>query len=332
MSELTPTLSVVVIGRNEGARLTRCLKSILAMEPVDGGFEVIYVDSGSTDSSLEVAAGFGAKVLKIEEGRPTAARGRNLGWRAARGPWILFLDGDTILNPSFPRVALAAATDDSIASVYGHRREIYPNANFYQRVLDLDWIFPLGQTEFCGGDTVMRRSALEAVGGYDSTLIAGEEPEMCSRMRALGYVILHIDAQMTLHDLAITRWSQYWRRASRTGYAYAQISTRTRDGKVPLWVRESAANRKRAVVLMAMAASLIVVAVVSPVAGAVCVLLGICLLVRSAWRARWKSKDPLSLFLYAIHSHLQQIPIFFGQLEFQRDLKRNERRGLIEYK
>ena len=97
----TPVLSVVVIGRNEGARLERCLQSIRAMEKPDGEVEIIYVDSASTDGSPQLAESFGAKVIVVQPKRPTAALGRNAGWRAASAPFVLFLDGDTILHPRF---------------------------------------------------------------------------------------------------------------------------------------------------------------------------------------------------------------------------------------
>jgi len=229
-------------------------------------------------------------------------------------------------------VALAAAGPADIAAVWGHRRELYPNANFFQRVLDLDWVYPAGESEFCGGDVLMRRSALEAVNGFDSSLIAGEEPELCSRLRAAGHRILHIDAPMTTHDLAITRLSQYWKRASRAGYAYSQMATRTRDAEVPLWVDESAANKKRAVALCAATLTLFFALFLAPLLAAFGMVAAAALLLRSAWRARWKSEDPVSLALYAVHSHFQQFPIFAGQLAFHRDLARNQRRGLIEYK
>ena len=329
---MNPTLSIVIIGRNEGERLRRCLESVQAMQPVSGGYEIVYVDSASTDGSMELAASFGARALAVPPGRPSAARARNLGWRAAAANWILFLDGDTILHPAFPRAAMAAACFTSIAAVWGHRRELRPDASIFHRVLDLDWVYRPGESEFCGGDVLMRRSALEATGGFDDDLIAGEEPELCARLRGLGYKILHIDAPMTMHDLAITRWSQYWQRATRAGYAYSQLAWRTREREVPLWVGEASANRMRALVLMGAPLALICSLFFAPWLAVAGILGAALLLTRSAWRARWKSHNPLSLALYAVHSHLQQIPIFAGQLAFQRDLARNQRRGLIEYK
>lgn len=324
-------LSVVIIGRNEGERLPRCLNSVWRMDrPCQ--LEVIYVDSGSVDRSVSVATEMGAQVLVSR--RNSAASGRNAGWQAAHAAWILFLDGDTILHPEFARIALDAVTGGDIAVVWGHRREIRPHLNAYHRVLDLDWVYPPGISEFCGGDALMRRAALEEAGGFDETLIAGEEPELCSRLRGRGYKILHIDAPMTGHDLAITRFSQYWRRAVRAGYAYSNMARRTRNGPQPLWQRDSRNNVIRALVLLslppaALAASFLLRSIL-PAALAVLFLALICL--RSAWKSRWKSKDTLTLLLYGIHSHLQQIPIFIGQLTFWNDVRTSRGRGIIEYK
>ncbi len=239
---MSASLSIVVIGRNEGSRLEHCLLSIRAMEKPEGDVEVIYVDSASTDGSCALAAKLGAQVISVQPKRPTAALGRNAGWRASSGTFILFLDGDTILHPQFVVTALDDFEKDT-AVVWGNRREIHPEASLYNRVLDLDWISRPGLVDYCGGDALMRREALETAGGYDEDLIAGEEPEMCRRLRAKGWKILHVDRPMTGHDLAMTQWSQYWRRATRTGYAYAEVSERLRIRSAVLGTRSAAQSQ-----------------------------------------------------------------------------------------
>lgn len=216
-----------------------------------GPVELIYVDSASTDGSPERAAALGATVITVHPERPSAALGRNAGWRAARAPLVLFLDGDTILHPRFVADSLPEFQNPPVTVVWGHRREIHPEASLYNRgAPDLDWIYPPGPSEFCGGDALMRRVALEAVDGFDATLIAGEEPDLCRRLRARGGLILHVDRPMTGHDLAMTRWRQYWRRAVRAGHAYAEVAARFRATDTPLWEREVKRNRVHAGVLL----------------------------------------------------------------------------------
>jgi glycosyltransferase involved in cell wall biosynthesis len=330
----SPLLSVVVIGRNEGARLARCLQSVSAMEHPDFSYETLYADSGSSDGSVPLAASLGAKVVALQSSRPTAAQGRNAGWRAARGSIVLFLDGDTILHPRFVAESLAAFDEPSIAVVWGHRRETLETKSFYNRVLDLDWIYPPGFTEFCGGDALFRRATLEAVGGYDDTLIAGEEPELCRRIAALGQRILHADRPMTGHDLGITRWNAYWRRATRAGHAFAEVSARFRQSAHPFWLAESRRNTIRAMVLLTLPALSLLLSIVlrNWLPFAVMIFCLAALAARTAWKARWKSNDVFVLALYGIHSHLQQIPIFAGQVRFWINQRRGRRAALVEYK
>jgi glycosyltransferase involved in cell wall biosynthesis len=334
MNSPLPVLSVVVIGRNEGERLVRCLASVRAMLSPGGAVEVIYVDSASTDGSPQRAASYGATVLTVQPERPTAALGRNAGWRAASAPIILFLDGDTVLHPRFVVDSLLEFTDPHVAVVWGHRRELYPERSIYNRVLDLDWIYPPGPSDFCGGDALMRRSVLEAVGGFDETLIAGEEPELCRRMRAKGYTILHVDRPMTGHDLAITRWAQYWRRAVRAGYAYAAVASRFRGTPLPLWEHEVRHNLLHGGglllgLLLGVSAALVTASLLPVIAFCLALLF---LTLRTAVKVRWKSSHFATRLLYGVHSHLQHLPIFVGQVGFWRDQRTGRKRGLIEYK
>ena len=299
-----------------------------------GAIEVIYVDSDSTDGSVAVAQSLGATVLPVHPARPTAALGRNAGWRQAKGELVLFLDGDTILHPRFVIDSVSHFQNAEIAVVWGHRREIHPDASLFNRVLDLDWIYRPGPSEFCGGDALFRHSALTETGGFDERLIAGEEPELCARFKAKGWHILHVDRPMTGHDLAIYKLSQYWNRAIRAGYAYAEVSERFKNARAPFWERDATRNRNRAVGLTALVATGLLLSVVTknsaPLALAF-LFLG-ALVLRTAWKARWKSSDLVTCFFYGVHSQIQQIPIYLGQLQFQNDKRIGRRRGLIEYK
>jgi glycosyltransferase involved in cell wall biosynthesis len=326
-------LSVVIIGRNEGRRLARCFESIARVENVTIR-EVIYVDSASTDGSVELASRYGAHSITVRAERPTAALGRNTGWRRTTSDLVLFLDGDTVLHPGFPSAAFdAISRDQSIAAIWGHRRELHPEQSFFNRVLDLDWVYAPGVAEFCGGDVLMRRTVLAETGGFDEGLIAGEEPELCRRIRAHGFKIIHIDEPMTGHDLEITNWTQYCKRAIRAGHAYAEVAERFRNSADSFWSPEQRANLLRGSWwTISFSAAVIVSIRFGSIPFAAWLALLLILSLRSAWRARWKSDDILTLFLYGIHSQLQQVPILVGQLKYTFDKGRSSRSGLIEYK
>ena len=328
------SLSIVVIGRNEGERLVRCLHSVAEMRPIGDAPEIIYVDSASNDGSAERAARLGAKVISIAPERPSAAAGRNAGWQSARGEIVLFLDGDMTLDAYFVQRSLGEFRDPGVGVVFGDCRESDPQGSIYNRILDLDWIARIGSVEYCGGAALIRRELLERIGGYNELLIAAEDTELCSRIRSKGCAILHVDRPMVHHDLAITRFRQYWWRAVRSGYAYAQVAERISRHDSPMWYRNARRNRIQGAAMVAILAGapILAVAIRSLVPLLVVIAIVSSLAVRTAIRSQWK-KAPLSMrLLHGLHSHLIQIPLLFGQLRYRRDHLRGKSAELIEYK
>ncbi len=215
-------IAAVVIGRNEGARLIACLDSLSGHAG-----RVIYVDSGSTDGSPEAAKRLGAEVVPLDMSQPfTAARARNAGLDAlADDPpdYVQLVDGDCVLEPGWIETAQAFLDAHPQAAIAcGRRREIHPENSVYNRLCDDEWNTPVGEAEACGGDALARYAALREVGGYNPELIAGEEPDLCLRLRSHGWKIWRLDAEMTAHDAAILRFSQWWKRVSRAGHAFAE--------------------------------------------------------------------------------------------------------------
>ena len=217
-------LGIVVIGRNEGERLVRCLASI------DGRARVVYVDSGSTDASVARAEAAGATVIPLDLSTPfTAARARNAGRRALgdRVRLIQFVDGDCAVQPGWlDRARAALDADPGLAAVFGRRREIAPHASTYNWLCDVEWAVPPGPVRQFGGDVMLRAEALDQAGGYPDEMIAGEEPDLSMRLGARGWRIACLPAEMTLHDAAMTRFGQWWRRVERSGHAYAELEAR----------------------------------------------------------------------------------------------------------
>jgi GT2 family glycosyltransferase len=216
-------IAIVAIGRNEGERLRQCLASAVA-----AGGPVVYVDSGSSDDSVAIAEGLGVRVVHLDPaGGFTAGKARNLGAAAlaegAMPDFIQFIDGDCELTSGWLSAARdALIADPSLGVVAGRRRERFPEASIFNRICDMEWHTPLGDVRTIGGDAMYRAEAFAEVGGFDPSYICGEEPELCFRLHAAGWRVVRIGDEMTLHDAAITRWSQWAKRAERSGWAYAE--------------------------------------------------------------------------------------------------------------
>ena len=336
-------IGFVVIGRNEGERLRRCLESILR----PGGRKglLVYVDSGSTDGSVQLARSLGAEVVELEMTLPfTAARARNTGLLRlceldAAIDRVQFVDGDCELAPGWMMAAREAILARSeIAVVCGRRRERYRDATVYNRLCDLEWDTPVGEAEACGGDALMRASAFQRVGGFHPLLIAGEEPDLCLRLRRLGHTVLRIDAEMTLHDAAMTRANQWWRRMIRSGYAAAESldrngpATPTSDRRcvrgAVLWV----------IVLPVLAALGVLVSLLcGSTESAVIVLLvavgGVCAqTLRIAARRPSRGRGAGEALLYAAACMVAKLPQAFGMLRYCVVRIRKLTPRLIEYK
>jgi len=229
-------VDAVVIGRNVGKRLIACLASL------DGQVgRIIYVDSGSTDASVEAARDADAEVGQLDMTQPfTAARARNAGLALARAEYVQFVDGDCTVQPGWVAAGLGhLGAHPNHAVVCGRRREVAPEASVYNRLCDIEWDSAIGAARACGGDALMRRAVVAGADGFDADLIAGEEPDLCLRLRAAGWGIWRLDAEMTLHDAAILRFGQWWRRTRRAGYAYAEGSMRHNASPERHWAAET---------------------------------------------------------------------------------------------
>lgn len=328
---LISDLGCVAIGRNEGERLVRCLDSLRGRSA-----RVVYVDSGSTDGSREAARARGVEVVELDTTIPfTAARARNAGLErlleiAPETRYVQFVDGDCeVVLGWLERAHAALEARKELAVVCGRRRERFPEHSVWNRIIDVEWDTPVGEARACGGDAMMRVEALRAVGGFDATLIAGEEPELCVRLRRAGWRIERLDAEMTLHDAAISRWSQWWRRAVRSGHAYAEGAALHGASPERHWVDET----RRIWAWGAVVPAVAVLGAV-PTMGASLALLGGYPV--SAWRAyratRARGRAPEDAAAYAIAVTVGKFAEMQGVLQFHRARMRGRRSTLIEYK
>lgn len=317
-------VAAVVIGRNEGDRLTACLASLKGEVA-----RVVYVDSGSTDGSPEAARAQGAEVVPLDMAKPfTAARARNAGLEALKSAppeLVQFIDGDCRLQPGWVETAQAFLGDHpETAIACGRRREIHPEHSVYNRLCDDEWNTPVGEALACGGDALARWGALDAVGGFDPTLIAGEEPELCVRLRAKGWKVHRLDAEMTLHDAAILRFGQWWKRTRRAGHAFAEGAAR--HGRAHgHWTGET---RRLLVWGLALPLVTLLAVLLFGAWGLVPLLL---YPVQVARLARARGGDGFA-WAWAFFLTLGKIPEALGALSYYRSRLTARRTELIEYK
>ncbi len=230
-----------MIGRNEGQRLVRCLQSLSGK-----GFVAVYVDSGSTDDSINEATKLGVKAVLLDMQIPfTAARARNAGFQyliqiSPNLKYVQFVDGDCEVMPEWVSQGVDFLERyEDIAVVSGRCRERYPENSIYNLMCDLEWNTPVGEAKASGGNALMRVKSFQNAGGFRNQLIAGEEPELCVRLRLLGWKIWRLDVEMVLHDAAMTRFSQWWKRNIRGGYAFAEGAYLHGAPPERHWVKES---------------------------------------------------------------------------------------------
>jgi serine acetyltransferase/GT2 family glycosyltransferase len=319
-------IGVVVIGRNEGERLRRCLVSLADFAPA-----TIYVDSGSTDGSRELASMLGVRVHTLDQVRPfNAARARQEGFEAllAASPalrFVFFVDGDCQIVADWPALGLEAmlARQDA-AVVCGRLREFHPEQSVFNRISELEWAAPVGEAESCGGIAIMRVAAYRQVGGFDPSVLAGEEPELCHRLRKAGWKILRLDSEMALHDAAITRLGQWWGRAVRTGYGALDVEQRlgvSEFSRLNRSVRRWAVGWPAGVAVLGLVAGL----VAGPTAAMAGVIFGALALpaqmLRVAWRGYRGGLRLADSAAYGVLTMLDKWPQWWGQLRLWRDLR-----------
>lgn len=328
-TESRSSVGAVAIGKNEGERLRACLRSLERQAS-----HLVYVDSGSSDGSVELAKSLGAEVVELDPQVPfTAARARNAGVDrlaqiAPEVRYVQLIDGDTELIDGWIESAVDFLEENQeYAAASGRLMERFPEASVYNYLCDVEWNTPVGDAKACGGIAMMRIAAFQSVGGFLPDLIAGEEPELCVRLRRDGWKIRRLPDEMALHDADMTRFSQWWKRAVRAGHAYAEGSHLHGTSPEKMGVRESVR-----IVAWGLVVPLVVVAagpVTNWVSSALLLIYPINML-RIALRLRDEGEPrawTLAFFLM-----LGKFPEAVGWLRFQWGRLTGNRSAIIEHK
>lgn len=329
-------LGVVVIGRNEGERLARCFASVRHVP------NRVYVDSGSTDGSIELAKAEGIEVIELVIPPPfTAARARNAGILrlTSSHPDLEFaqmVDGDCELQPLWIESGLAVLRNEPrLAGVFGRLRERHPERSIYNALCDDEWNVPVGEAAVIGGPALFRVNALREVDFYNAGMIAGEDTELAMRLRKRGWRLRRIDAEMGLHDAAITRFSQWWSRTRRSGHAYGEMAFLHPDARDPNWPRTVRGILIWGGAMPLLLAAAVVLAVVSAPGWIILAVLLLAWPLNITRLARRRKREGLSPSLArasAVLLMVGKLPQFQGLMGFYRDRLLGRASRLIEHK
>lgn len=327
----TDEIGVVVIGRNEGARLRRCLKSVLSQTE-----NVVYVDSGSSDDSVMYAKSNNVDVLELDMGIPfSAGRARNEGFQLLHAnnnklKYIQFIDGDCELCKGWLTYAATyLEQNDPCALVAGRREEKYPEKSVYNLLCDIEWNTPVGEAKACGGDFMIRKPAFQQVDGFNPSVIAGEEPDMCYRLRKMKWSIFRLDHPMTLHDANMMRFVQWWKRAVRSGYAYAQGYSLHADDHQGYCLKESI---KIWVWAFVIPASILLLTILDNYTYFFLFILYILQFAKIALQRNIQLKNAKHSIIYGIFTVISKFPQLVGQIMFIKRKIYGEKHSIIEHK
>jgi glycosyltransferase involved in cell wall biosynthesis len=308
-------LGVVVIGRNEGERLSLCLTSV-----VGRGLPIVYVDGNSTDGSVVLARSVGADVIEEDPSRPNCAgTARNEGFErlCQIDPdvrFVQFVDADCeVVEGWLDRGRRFLEEHPDVALVAGRRRERFPKRSIYNRLADIEWDLPVGEIEHSHGDMMVRVETFRQIGGFSPTAFVAEDHDLCVRLRKHGARLVRIDAEMTLHDLAMTRFRQWFLRGLRSGCGFPDMVLRHGVSFGRYWLREV-----RSSLFWGIALPLLILGLAWPTRGA-SLLLALAYplqIVRIARRHRKAGMPPRDAWLYGWACTLWEFPHALGLMWF----------------
>ncbi len=324
-------LAVVIIGRNEGERLRKSIVSSL-----HDNHHIVYVDSGSTDGSVELAKSLGVDVVELDNSTPfTAARGRNTGFKYLREKestfqFVQFVDGDDEMDEEWFRSGVNTLLESpAVGIVAGRKKECSPDKSIYNTLFEMEWDTATGDVSEVSGTCMVRADVFEQVGGFNETLIAGEDPELCVRVRQAGWKVLRLAIFMGWHDANMMHFIEWWKRTVRTGHAYAEGAIMHGKSVQKHNVRECRSNWVWGLIL-----PIIMVGLVVPTHGlSLLMLLGYVLLLYRVfnWRKSLGNSDRNAI-IYAGFTVLGKLPCALGQILYWKNRWQGKVSSLIEYK
>jgi glycosyltransferase involved in cell wall biosynthesis len=214
-------VSLVIPGRNCQTTLAACLDAVVPLLERGELAEIIFVDDGSTDRSREVAAQYPVRIIHGSGQGPGAAR--NLGWRAASGEAIWFIDSDCVAEPAALRRLVALLTEPRVAGVGGSYGNMCPESLtaclIHEEIVARHERMPTEVNYLSTFNVLYRRSVLEELGGFDETryTVSSEDAQFAFRLIAADYK-LRFDAHSRVKHFHPTSFRRYLVTQQRHGF------------------------------------------------------------------------------------------------------------------
>lgn len=200
---MTMRLSVIIIGKNEEKHLKKCFQSVVKAVSGIKDSEMIYVDSASTDRSVEIAQLFPARILQLKpEWELSAAAGRYIGFLRSEGKYLFFIDGDSFIYRGWLSHAIRFMDENpAVSGVAGVVHEIFLGSDgsvcgFLRNRYGQD--DQTVEASTLGGIALYRQHTLEKVGPFNPYIPVDEERELALRIRKDGLKIVRIPEPMAI--------------------------------------------------------------------------------------------------------------------------------------
>ncbi|MGM0589762.1 MAG: glycosyltransferase family 2 protein [Bacteroidota bacterium] len=237
-------VSIIIIGKNEGDKLRKCIKSVekvLNTHKNNIKIEAIYVDSKSTDGSVDVARNSRNIRVYQNTGETNAAIARNIGARVAKGNILFFVDGDMEIESNFLDHVLTSKNELKYNFVTGHIKDYiydYKGNNLDIKGRTYDKIIPanIENIKSCGGVFIISRALWESIGGMRTKYKRGQDLDFSMRLNEEGYTMIRYPELIVKHHtIEYKNIKRMWINLGQGYFLYPAMLLRDHFTNINMW-------------------------------------------------------------------------------------------------